>query len=80
MRKLEEMKQKSFDYAEAIADITNEAELFGQIEMAFQNGWLAGFFRRKDRCPCGGVILADTEDNQTPLCNHCVEQTLEVMK
>lgn len=24
-----------------------------------------------DRCPCGGTILADTEDWKTPLCNEC---------
>jgi hypothetical protein len=23
------------------------------------------------RCPCGGIILADTEDWQTPLCHEC---------
>ncbi len=25
----------------------------------------------KDRCPCGGIILADTEDWETPLCYEC---------
>lgn len=25
----------------------------------------------KDRCPCGGIILADTEDWETPICHHC---------
>lgn len=24
-----------------------------------------------DRCPCGGIILADTEDWKTPLCYTC---------
>jgi len=24
-----------------------------------------------DRCPCGGIILADTEDWKTPLCYSC---------
>lgn len=27
----------------------------------------------KDRCPCGGIILADTEEWKTPLCNGCFE-------
>ena len=26
---------------------------------------------KKDRCPCGGIILADTEDWSTPLCYSC---------
>jgi len=24
-----------------------------------------------DRCPCGGIILADTEDWKVPLCYEC---------
>lgn len=24
-----------------------------------------------DRCPCGGIILADTEEWKTPLCHEC---------
>jgi len=28
-------------------------------------------FTREDRCPCGGVILADTEDWKIPLCYSC---------
>ena len=24
-----------------------------------------------DRCPCGGIILADTEDWAVPLCYNC---------
>lgn len=28
------------------------------------------------RCPCGGAILADTEDFTTPLCSSCFEETL----
>ena len=27
----------------------------------------------KDRCPCGGIILADTEDFPVPVCNECFE-------
>lgn len=27
--------------------------------------------RTKDRCPCGGIILADTEEWPTPLCYTC---------
>ena len=27
--------------------------------------------KNKDRCPCGGIILADTEDWSTPLCYSC---------
>jgi len=26
---------------------------------------------KKDRCPCGGIILADTEDWAVPLCYSC---------
>jgi hypothetical protein len=26
------------------------------------------------KCPCGGVILADTEDWDTPLCYECYEK------
>lgn len=25
----------------------------------------------RDRCPCGGIILADTEDWKVPLCYEC---------
>ena len=25
----------------------------------------------EQRCPCGGIILADTEDWPTPLCYNC---------
>lgn len=25
----------------------------------------------KDRCPCGGIILADTENWEEPLCHEC---------
>jgi len=32
--------------------------------------------RKKDRCPCGGVILADTEDWATPLCYGCYPKDL----
>ena len=31
-------------------------------------------FKRKSRCPCGGIILADTEDCTTPLCCNCSEE------
>lgn len=27
-----------------------------------------------DYCPCGGIILADTEDWKTPLCPNCYEE------
>lgn len=30
------------------------------------------------RCPCGGVILADTEDWPVPICNACYEKLEEV--
>lgn len=30
-----------------------------------------------DRCPCGGVILADTEDWDIPLCYECYEKSNE---
>lgn len=33
--------------------------------------------KQKDRCPCGGVILADTEDWPTPLCYECAETPLK---
>lgn len=26
------------------------------------------------RCPCGGIILADTEEWNVPLCNECYER------
>ena len=27
--------------------------------------------QKPDRCPCGGIILADTEDWKIPLCHSC---------
>lgn len=27
-----------------------------------------------DRCPCGGIILADTEDWKVPLCANCSDK------
>ena len=30
----------------------------------------------EQRCPCGGVILADTEDWPTPLCYECYPKRL----
>jgi len=29
---------------------------------------------KSDCCPCGGIILADTEDWDTPLCHECWEK------
>lgn len=29
---------------------------------------------RQKYCPCGGIILADTEDWKTPLCDECYTQ------
>lgn len=31
--------------------------------------------KKKDWCPCGGIILADTEDFRTPLCPNCYDET-----
>ena len=31
-----------------------------------------------ERCPCGGIILADTEDWKTPLCYSCYSDLLEI--
>ena len=28
-----------------------------------------------DRCPCGGIIYADTEEWETPLCYSCFYET-----
>ena len=30
-----------------------------------------GDLQKPDRCPCGGIMLADTEDWQVPLCHSC---------
>lgn len=34
----------------------------------------------QERCPCGGTILADTDEYRTPLCNECYEQVLGSVK
>lgn len=34
----------------------------------------------KRYCPCGGIILADTEDCRVPLCYNCVEEIARAMK
>lgn len=34
--------------------------------------WLTDFLvRKKSLCPCGGIILADTENWDVPLCDNC---------
>jgi hypothetical protein len=33
-----------------------------------------------DRCPCGGIVLADTEDWKIPRCNECYEKMGEPKK
>lgn len=30
-----------------------------------------GIVSKQDRCPCGGIILADTENWHVPLCYEC---------
>jgi len=44
----------------------------------YQKGYLNGKRDAHDKkwCPCGGVILADTEDCQTPLCADCTDDIL----
>lgn len=32
-----------------------------------------------ERCPCGGVILANTEDCKVPLCYACAVQIVKIM-
>lgn len=33
-----------------------------------------------DRCPCGGIILADSEDWKTPLCYECYPKEYDQLK
>jgi len=37
--------------------------------------WMFNQLMRKHFCPCGGVILADTEDWPIPMCFNCFEHT-----
>lgn len=41
--------------------------------IAVKFGFDAALSELKKGCPCGGVILADTEDWPVPICNSCYE-------
>lgn len=56
-------------------------EIIKTIVQYYNDGKAAGYddatTKQKDRCPCGGIILADTEDWSTPLCYECVKTPLK---
>lgn len=43
-------------------------------------GFLEGFrYKIRGRCPCGGIILADTEDWKIPMCHECAHPFIHLI-
>lgn len=55
-------------YQDVCDAVCREMELRSKLEM------------RKDRCPCGGIILADTEDWPIPTCHECYPKELDELR
>lgn len=76
VRELEAENEKSTEWARANAQelvlcIEKRNELRTENEKLKEE---IEKLKKPDRCPCGGVILADTEDCTTMLCDECANE------